>query len=223
MTPGMLIGDSADVDTDAMREPKASFQVHWYVFPLWGMFEIATNRACFEVAGVDLAYMSEVDFSHQDETVLAFLFPESAIFANPIMHFVCIVEAVSAGFAGWPLDWFFWCMGSWGGAYPPGGVTTAANMIGDANAVLAKFLLRQHRMLMVFQTYSVQFQCGQYPAPIWRKSWWRFQPVLPVSYHKYYPLGYVPLFWSAGKNPPYSRGADNFVFVVWKLRYCCSF
>ena len=222
MTPGMLIGKSADVDTDHTKEPKASFQVHWYVFPFWSLFEIAVNEACFETAGVDLAYMSEVDYSHQDETVLAFLFPESSLFGNPLMLLACIPDAISAGFVGWPLDWFFWCMGTWGGAYPPGGMTTSANMVGDASAVLAKFLLRQHRSELVFQTYSVQGACGQFPAPIWRKSWWRFQLVLPVAYHKYTPIGYVPLIWTPGKNIPFSPKADNFSFVVWKLRYCCG-
>jgi len=218
---GLLDGSSADQDTDHIREPKAFFNMHYYFFPLWAAMEVMVDFICVEAAGVDLAYMSEVDYFHHYEASTSWLFPEGNLFGNLVMHMVCVVDSISAGFAGWPIDIFFWCMGTWGDTYPPAGVVNSANMVTDSFAVVAKSLFRMHRELLVWMEYSVQWYCGQYPAPIWRKSWWRFQSVIPVADYSYRPIGYSGLLYSMFKNPP-TQGADNFGILIWKLRYCCA-
>jgi conjugal transfer pilus assembly protein TraU len=147
--------------------------------------------------------------------------PEALLFANPASQLSCIPDSTAANL-GYPLDSLFWCMGSWGSAYPLTGTiperdTTTANA-----GLAARMLFKLSREMLLWDTASNA--CGPVMAPIWRKSHYRLQIARPVKGNDCIPIGRSALLWGSGKNPPGGAGAnapDNFLWILTRKNKCC--
>ena len=196
-------------------------QVHYMIFPVYALMEIATDFVCLQVSATDYAYISEVDPTWQDDTLAAFLNPEALLFGNPISNLACIADSVSSS-VYFPLDPLFWCMGSWGNAYPlTGHKDTSGDFIQDTAAIAARMIYKLHRELVLWGSWGQAGLCGYYPMPIWRKTPYRLQPILPIPHPIGIVIGQTGLVWSMFKNIPMSF--DNFAYMLFKKRECCAF
>jgi conjugal transfer pilus assembly protein TraU len=86
INPGLALGNGyvkARKLSAGIGEHTANYQVHYYVFPLFYLLELLNDFLCFEQASFDVAYMSEVDPTWQDDTIAAVVYPETAVFAFP--------------------------------------------------------------------------------------------------------------------------------------------
>jgi conjugal transfer pilus assembly protein TraU len=196
---------------------------HSYFYNPLMLMEILLDAKCLDKMTTGISDLSEVRPEHFDVTLNLMLYPQTLLFANPVATMACSADAVSAS-AGYPLDALFWCSGEWGPIYPLTGTSSAK---GDSNVraaanVAAKSIARSHQNLLLWGTKGAAALCGQYPQPVWMKTQYKLQPVRPVRSALCPTVGRTELLWGAGMNPPNGKG-DNFSYILWRKRTCCSF
>ena len=196
-------------------------QVHWYEYPVFGLLEMMKDVSCTGSSGFNLAYLTEVDPLWQDDLWGAVFTPESAIFANPVATLACSVDAV-ASTLDYPMDSMFWCAGSWGNTYP---MTGNSSHSGDPftmnNQLQAKFIARNHRMGLGWQTIGPSAICSSHINPVWVKSQYRYNQVAPVI-----RKGRAVVTGSSGKVfqfPPVTNmpTQEHTINLIWQGQQCC--
>lgn len=211
---------SGGYDTDNVRK-NAFAQAHWYVFPLWAILNLFLDSTCFEHGGFDLAYMTEIDPLWNDDILGFILNPEALLFANPVAQLACMADSV-ASTVGVPLSSLFWCMGSWGSAYPLTGHINNDFYVQDNAALAARMMYKMGRELLLWDTGINE--CGPVMMPIWVKEHYRMHMMKPVRDSTCHPIGRSGHIWASMKNPPggtSSGSADNFDWMMFKKRLCC--
>ena len=199
-------------------------QAHYFIFPIWTMLELLIDFICLEHSGFDLAYMTELDPLWNDDMLTLFINPEAILFGNPAAQFICIADSAAAA-VNFSIDSLFWCMGSWGSAYPlTGNLGQSSSQLAEASAgIAARLIYKLHRELVLWGSAGHRGLCGYYPMPIWKKSQYKLQPAKPVPQHGCPVVGRTGLEWSWAKNPPVPGKCDNMVFILWRNRDCCAF
>lgn len=179
--PGYSMLASEQNSTTGKRADKTTrMQVHMYEYPLFAMMDLFKSLVCFNTSGFDLAYMSEFDPTWQDDLWGIVFSPEAAIFASPLLQAACAVDAVATAVA-FPLDAMFWCAGAWGQVYPLTGNSPHYNSsFAGNNLVLSKFIARQARLGLEWQTIGPSAVCFSHPSPLWVKSQYRVNQVGPI-------------------------------------------
>jgi conjugal transfer pilus assembly protein TraU len=211
-------GNSAKGD----HEGEDRKQVHWYSYPLFRILGVEINSLCTnDEGGFDLAAITEVDPSWQNDVWAAVLSPENAMFANPIMQATCAVDALAAA-VSYPLDPLFWCAGAWGTVYPFSGNPHSTSSDQQSNALtLSKFLARQFRTGMMLDTIGPQATCSAQFSPVWVKTQFRVDPIYPhpTFGHPIY-VGQTEFRW--GMIPPanYPLWQDS-SYLLWVAHQCC--
>jgi conjugal transfer pilus assembly protein TraU len=214
---GMLGGNKQSGGTTSGRN---FMQAHYAVFPLLSLLELVVDFLCLESSGIDYAYITEVDPLWNSDTLATIISPEALLFGNPVTNLACIADSVGS-MIGKPIDLLFWCMGSWGNAYPMTGSQPAKDSyMGDVAAIASKMIYKLHRELVLWGSIGSQGMCGEYPMPIWRKTAYRLQPVIPVATPVATVIGETGLIWDSFKNPPNSF--NNYSIVLFKKRDCCA-
>ena len=219
--PGFLGGGGTNHPEDT---PPSTFQqAHWYIFPVWAILDLFLDIPCLDTGGFDIAYMTEIDPLWNSDLTGFILNPEALLFGNPAAQLACVADSVASN-AKYPIDPLFWCMGSWGSAYPLTGHINSENYI-QANAGLgARMIYKLGREALLWDTGSNV--CGPTLTPIWVKSHYRMHIVKPVRGSKVHPIGRSGLIWSSAKNPPFgSQGnaEDNFLWMIFRKQSCCIF
>ena len=227
---GLLSGSSehnVSMGTHDTDRAGVFLQAHWFEFPVWSIMGVATDATCVET-GTDISatYITELDPMWNNDMLALILSPEALLFANPVAQLSCMADAPLA-LAGGPAmsssDLLFWCMGSWGTAYPMTGDVGNGNLVEGSAGVAARFLYKYMREGMVLD--SAVDPCYSIPTPIWIKQDWKFQMAKPTRTIGCEPLGRTSLMWEAGMNPPMSAGGnkdDEFLWVLWNKLACCN-
>ena len=221
--PGFLAGSREE---QGQNLPDQVFQqAHWYVYPVWAILNLFTDIPCLEKdEGFDLGYMTELDPMWNNDISAFLLNPEALLFGNPAAQLACVADSVASN-AGTPLDPLFWCMGSWGDAYPLTGHVANSNPI-DSNAGLAA------RMIYKLSRESLTWDpgvdvCSPVVTPIWVKSHYRLQIVRPVRGSIVVPLGRSGMIWGSDKNPAWGTASgnapDNFLWMLFRKVSCCVY
>ncbi len=219
--PGFLGGASEESGEDL--PPETFQQAHWYIFPVWGILNLFLDVPCLEKGGFDIAYMTEIDPLWNSDISSFLLNPEALLFGNPAAQLACGADSVASN-AGYPLDPLFWCMGSWGSAYPLTGHIATADSV-QANAGLAARMIYKLSREALTWDPGVNV-CGPVVTPIWIKSHYRFQIVKPVRGSIVTPMGRSDLIWGADKNPAWgtvSNAPNNFLWMIFRKVSCCVY
>lgn len=212
--PGTLGGQMAH---DGAYDAKTFQQMHYYIFPVWAMLNLFTDIPCLETNGFDVAMMTEVVPTWNDDILSAIVNPEAVLFANPVAQLACAADSASA-LRDKPRNELFWCMGSWGSTYPLAGSITTTDYV-EANAGLAArgiYFMGRTGLLRV----PTEDGCAVTLSPIWRKDLYRLQMMKPVKDAGCRVIGKTGLLWSGNKHPPV--GADNFTWMVFRKMNCCA-
>jgi conjugal transfer pilus assembly protein TraU len=201
--------------------PVSRMQVHWYEYPIMAMLDMMKSYGCFTTSGFNLMYLTEIDPTWQDDEWAAVFAPEAALFTSTLAQFSCSIDAIAAAF-DFPLDVMFWCAGSWGSVYPLSGNPghTNSNFTSN-NLVQAKFIARQSRLGLQFQTIGPTAQCFSHPNPIWIKSQYRVNQVAPLA-RKGNPvvIGSPGLMqFPTVANTPSRESTVN---LIWQGQQCCA-
>ena len=222
LNPGFLGGAHSEISAHNQIETSAFAQAHYFVFPVWSVLELLTDFVCVEQSGFDLSYITEVDPLWNNDMLAFAINPEALVFANPAAQMSCMADSVAAN-AGLPLSALYWCMGSWGSAYPLTGHINDDAYVQANAAIAARMIYKLSRELLICDT-GVDL-CSCIPTPIWIKQNYRIQIARPVRDFTCHPIGRSSLIWGELKNPPYSAGgnsSDNFLWVIFRKRVCCA-
>ena len=201
------------------RKQHVKQNAHWYIFSVWHILDLFMDIPCLLPDGFDIAYLTEIDPTWNDDIVGFLLNPEALVFANPIAQIACIADSVGS-LIGWPIDPLFWCIGGQS-AYPLTGNIREKNYIA-ANAQLAARMV--YKMCREALTWDPAVdKCGAVITPIWIKSHYKMHMVKPVR-SQIISVGRPSIVWEHGKNPPFgtSKGApDNFSWMLFRRVKCC--
>jgi len=215
-TGGMLGGSRSK---SGFEDTTSFAQAHFFLFAPMAYLSMLTDWICLEGSEFDVGYITEVDPLWNDDMLAMLINPEALMFANPVSQLSCIPDSVASN-VGLPIDALFWCMGSWGSAYPLTGHLND-NAYTQANAgAAARLIYKLSRQGLTWDA-SINL-CAKTPTPIWIKSGFRFQVAKPIRGIQVLPIGQSVTVWGAAKNPTTGIG-DNFIFMVFKKRGCCSF
>lgn len=221
--PGFLGGSGATSGSRNEIEPKSTFfQAHWAIFPVWSVLDLFIDFPCVENKGFDYAHITEVDPLWNDDLLAFVLNPEALLFANPVANLACVADSLASN-VRYPLDSLFWCMGSWGSAYPLTGHINSDNYVQSSAAVTARMIYKLSRQLELWDVGLDE--CHPVITPIWKKSNYRMHLSKPVRDDFCYPIGKSSLLWGQLKNPPYGAGdnaGDNFNWIIFRKRLCCT-
>lgn len=197
--------------------PKLFAQMHWYQFPAWAVLGLFTDLPCLTDTEFDLAMMTEVVPTWNDDVLALLLNPEALLFANPVAQLACTADAAAVLSTGLPTDELFWCMGGWNGAYPLAGSVQGSDMVEMHAALAARGIYFMARTGLMMDP-GVD-QCGSVVTPIWNKRNYRLQQIRPVRENACHAIGDPGLLWTAGRNPP--TAGDNFLWMLFRKAKCC--
>ena len=194
---------------------RAFQQMHYYIFPVFQILDMFYDIPCIGDDGFDIAMMTEIVPTWNNDVLALLLNPEAILFGNPITNLACAADATTA-LTDFPRKELFWCLGAWGNAYPLAGSITATDYT-EANAALAArgtyFMARSG---LLWETSDDG--CYKKPALIWRKDKYKLQMARPTKDTTCIPIGRDANLWGAGKHDLYN---DNFMWVLSRKVDCC--
>ena len=79
------------------------WHVHYYVYPLLSWIGALLDLGCMESGGLDIAWVSELDPTWNDEELAFLLNPEAVLFTGLPAQAACAADCAAAS-AGLPLD-----------------------------------------------------------------------------------------------------------------------
>lgn len=217
----ILKGENRGGDTQNVKQASNRAQIHWLRVPMMDMLTGGTLGAlCKSTGGFAVAGLTEVDFTWQNDLWATVFAPEAVIFTSPAAQFACSADTVAASTV-FPLDWLFWCQGTWGSMYPFSGNVQFMNSQFQSNhGALGRYIARSFRIGLLWQSIGVTALCFDHPALVIKKSQFRFNQVYPwgryggaVGFGSTGPLQVPPV-----ANAPLREATSD---VVWEGRQCC--
>lgn len=229
---GITLGKSSqtspkDRGTVALTEGEGGlknsfFHVHWYVFPVFALFELLTDIVCVENAKFDVAFITEFDPLWNRDELALLTNPEAILFGNVIAQGACAVECGMTSF-GFGSDSLFWCAGCHGGIYPfTGSVSSHVSGVQATELIVTKFMAHLHRMGLLNVYYGGPNSCKAWPCPIIKKSMYKLQMLNPVpSTDKCTPIGRSDFLHPRHTQREIIQNSMNYGYLIFRRRECC--
>lgn len=202
------------------------YQAHWYVNPVMFWLEILSESSCLEPGGFDLAYVTELDPSWNNDELGQILSPDVFLFANPAAQAACAADCIAATI-NFPLPPMQWCGGCQGSMYPLNGhVQAHVSGTQASSLIVQRYAMKLHRQFMAFAGNGVPGWCGLYPMPILDKRIYKYSMLYPVPQFKGFdgkccqPLGRTTHVWGAAKEYPIK--GEDFAYMMYRKRNCCE-
>jgi len=201
------------------------YYAHWYKYPVIYWLQIITSAACMQGGEFDIAYLTELDPTWNDDELSFLINPEAVIFGDTIAQASCALDAAESQIE-LPVDKLFWCAGTQGGMYPlDGTVFDEKGAIQSAVLLSERMDFKMHREGLVWDSVGDSGGiidgpiCHQYLAPIMPKSRYRYQMTNVVSAaDQCYQFGHDVINWEHGHN--YPTEGNFFGFLIWQKRNC---
>jgi len=193
------------------------------VYKELGLIDYLADFICLSGdGGMDIGYVTELDPLWQNDIWASIVGPEAYLVANPVAQTACMADAVSSA-AGFPLDPLWWCIGSWGSAFPmTQNVKDYTTPMETQGAITARMLMKMHRQLMLWGSIGEAGLCQSYPMPVMRKSQYGIFPVYPFLGWPYrIPIGRSGLIWDRGMDNPANMQVG--AWMIYRKRDCCAF
>jgi len=197
--------------------------MHVFLYPIGKIIAGMLTTACLSdtSGGADLAYVSEIDPSWNDDSISLLMTPEASIFANQPASLACMADSAASNVYQ-PIDAMFWCMGSWGTSYPQNGVTATTDAPRQAAYAAAKAIAMMQRRGLIFKTMGPDATCNAYPNPVLAKSQYKLEQLWPrpeaISDHWF---GTDPNTWGEFRYVPYV--GEDFVNLNYQFTNCCIY
>lgn len=199
----------------------AFLNVHWYKYPLIYWLNLLTDMGCMETGDFDIAYLTELDPTWQDDEMSFVLSPESVLFANPLAQASCAADSLAATIKKKSLDALFWCAGAQGSHYPMTGHVLGSNSpIQTALLLTERMNFKLHREWMITDSSPKKDEiCQSHHYLVPPKSRYRYELVNQVPDGKNcYPTGRATVDWESTKIK--ANQMNQFGFLVWRKRNC---
>lgn len=204
---------------------QSNYQVHWYVDPMLYWLEIILDNPCLETGSFDVAYITEVDPTWNDDELTMLLNPETYLFGNPIAQAACAGDCVLAS-TGFGSDALFWCAGCNGSIYPFNGhVQAHISHVQASSLLVQRMTAKMHREMLTWGTAGSEGLCGVYPQPVMKKDQYKYTMLYPVPQTAKIngkccqPYGRTTAVWGAGRQYPYK--GEDFSYEIFRKKNCC--
>ena len=204
---------------------QSSYQVHWYTDPVLYWLEVILDNPCLETGSFDVAYLSEVDPTWNDDELTMLLNPETFLFGNPVAQAACAGDCVLSS-AGFGSNALFWCAGCQGSIYPFNGrVQAHVSHVQASSLLVQRMTAKLHREGLMWGTSGSDGLRGIYPEPVMDKTRYKYQMLYPVPQTEKIngrccqPFGRTTAIWGAGKSYPYA--GEDFAYMVFRKKNCC--
>jgi conjugal transfer pilus assembly protein TraU len=204
---------------------QSNWQAHWYVDPILYYLEVVLDNPCLETGSFDVAYMTELDPTWNDDELTMLLNPETFLFGNPVAQAACAGDCVLAT-AGFGSNLLFWCAGCNGSIYPFNGhVQAHVSLVQASSLVVQRMTAKMHREFLMWGTSGADALCSLYLQPVMDKTQYKYQMLYPVSQTAKIagkccqPFGRSTALWGAGRSYPYM--GEDFAYMVFRKRNCC--
>jgi len=204
----------------------AFMQAHWYRNPVLAWLEIFDNFPCLDPGGFDLAYMTELDMSWNEDDVALLLAPESLLFTNIIAIAACGADCIAAT-TGFPIEAMAWCAGCQGHMYPlTGNVPARLGGVQATALIMQRMATKMHRQLIAHRTHKMDALCGARVDPILDRRSYKSELLYPIPTTEKFdgrccqPLGRTTLLYESGKEYPI-KGEVGWAYLMFKKKNCC--
>ena len=214
--------ESGGIDTTV-----SSFRhVNYYINPVMYVLDVMLDNSCTEQKGLDVAYMSPIDPTHNDEELAGILAPYAFPFGGSASLGACAADCVTAT-AGFPRPELFWCAGCNGTLYPLTGTANShisLEQVGRLHTqrVVAKF----HAAGTQWATFGNDAMCGYYPQIIMDKRAYKisrlyYRPQTEKINGKCCdPIGRSTVLNSPGTAVPIV--GEDIGYILFRKRDCCQ-
>ena len=198
------------------RERNMQFnQAHWYIFPALALMDLFLDLPCVDYQrDFDVAIMTELLLTWNDDQFSSVINPESLLVANPVAQTACIADATSV-LAWKPVNHLYWCAGNHS-VYPMGGRVNGIDSTENGFATASKMIHMMGRLGLLWEYRKDG--CGLIPSTMWTKDQWRIQLAKPVRQSEARYPGVPGTIWTSMTAPPYS---NNQLWVLFRLLSCC--
>lgn len=224
LDPGVRAPEG-EVRLQADGTRQSSWQAHWYLDPVLYYLEVLLDNPCLETGGFDIAYLTEIDPTWNDDELTMLLNPETFLFGNPLAQAACAGDCVLAS-TGFGSNALFWCAGCQGSIYPFNGhVQAHVSMVQASSLVAQRLTAKLHREMLMWGTSGDDAMCGYFPQPVMDKTQYKYQMLYPVAQTEKLagrccqPFGRSTAIWGAGKSYPYK--GEDFAYMIFRKRNCC--
>jgi len=204
----------------------AFMQAHWYTNPLLSWLEIFDNFPCLDGGGLDLAYVTEIDPSWNEDDIALIIAPESILFTNILAISACRADCIAATI-GFPLQPMTWCGGCAGHLFPlTGNVPARLGGVQASSLIMQRMTLKMHRQFLAYRTHGPSALCGAHPDPIMDRRAYKSQLLYPISATTKVdgkccqPFGRTTLLYESGKEYPI-KGEVGWSFLLFRKKNCC--
>jgi len=204
---------------------QSNYQVHWYADPILYWLEVILDNPCLETGSFDVAYITEVDPTWNDDELTMLLNPETFLFGNPIAQAACAGDCVLSS-AGFGSNALFWCAGCQGSIYPFNGhVQAHVSHVQASSLLVQRMTAKLHREFLMWGTSGADGLCGIYPEPVMDKTQYKYQMLYPIPQTEKIngrccqPYGRTTAIWGAGKSYPYA--GEDFAYMIFRKKNCC--
>jgi conjugal transfer pilus assembly protein TraU len=217
--------EAGETESADSEHNNSFYYVHWYKYPLLYWLNIITDGLCLETGDMDIAYLTELDPTWNDDEWGFLQNPEAFLFGNLIAQAACSADAVAASFSK-PLDSLFWCAGAQGSMYPLNGhVQEHVGGVQASTLLTERMAYKMHRDFLITDSIGENSPaiCYNPRLSIIPKSRYRYQAVNPVpsiGENGCHPFGYTTTTWEAGHEIPFT--GEDFGYLVWRKRNCCA-
>lgn len=201
------------------------YQVHWYVDPILHYLEVVLDNPCLETGDFDVAYITEVDPTWNDDELTMLLNPETFLFGNPIAQAACAGDCVLSQ-TGFGSNKLFWCGGCNGSIYPFNGhVQAHVSHVQASSLLVQRMTAKLHRQGLMWGTSGDDGLCNRYIEPVMDKTRYKYHMLYPIPQTKKLggkccqPFGRSTALWGAGKSYPYD--GEDFAYMVFRKKNCC--
>jgi len=224
LDPGIRAPEG-EVRLQADNTRQSSYQVHWYADPILYWLEVILDSVCLETGSFDVAYITEVDPTWNDDELTMLLNPETFLFGNPIAQAACAGDCVLSS-VGFGSNALFWCAGCQGSVYPLNGhVQAHVSHVQASSLLVQRMTAKLHREFLMWGTSGKDGLCGSYPLPVMDKTQYKYHMLYPVPQTKKIngrccqPYGRTTAIWGAGKSIPYI--GEDFAYMIFRKKNCC--
>lgn len=222
-------GGFKKIHSENEKRTKASYHIHYYVYPVLYLLNLLSDFGCMDMSSYDLAYMSELDPSHQSDTLSNFMNPEVFLLSTPVATAACAADCITATSTKKSIDSLFWCSGCQGSIYPlTGSVATHIGGVATSQLLAVRQIAKLHRLGLARKTATNSSKpngelCQSSYAYRIPKSQYRTQMTYPISNtsgsYSCNNIGMSDLFYSSGREFPYK--GEDFAYLLWRKKNCC--
>jgi conjugal transfer pilus assembly protein TraU len=183
---------------------------------------VGFDNVCQSGGSFDVGFMSEFDPSWEDDVAAMIVNPEAILFANPIAIAACLADCAKAN-VNFGIKELFWCAGCNGSLYPlNGNVQSQVAATQAASVLMQRLTLKMHRLGLLKRYHGFKALCGPVTDPIMDKRAYKSHMTYPIPYtSSVQPLGRTTVIWGSGREYPFK--GEDFAFLMFRKRNCCSF